>query len=154
MRNLKNIWKKKLLVWLYSCLNLPVAASLNVTLFVLLYRIFQTAAKASPWRSGSCIRTTIPIHAYIFPEIKGTLSYQRLLCTYSKKYPQLLMQALLTQDQTGQRLRRARHNPRRCICAWETHGERWWKQREERFSVFWHRKCTMMWTVTLEFLQW
>lgn len=103
-----------------------------------------------------------------FWEIKCILSYQQLLWrTYSKKYPQLLMQALLTRDQTGQRLQRlARHNPRRCICAWETGGERGKNgmKAEGRtgcrqqwsgcfLTVTEHRKCTMMWTVTLEFLQ-
>lgn len=78
MRNLKNTLKK-LLVWLCSCLNLPVAALLNVTLFVLLYRMFQTTAKASPWRSGSCIRTTILIQAY--PSHRSKAHY--LISAYS-----------------------------------------------------------------------
>lgn len=76
--DVNNIWKKMagLIVQIFEFLIVKV---LNVTLYVLLYCIFQTAPKASPWRSGSCIKTTIFIHAYPFERSRA----RYLISSYS-----------------------------------------------------------------------
>lgn len=156
----------------FNCMfvsNLPIATPVNMTVHVLALLYTSNGSSGVTVAFRQLYKSQNTYSRLSFSGIKCMLSYQRLLRRpYSKKYPQLLMQALLTQDQTGQGLRRARHNPRRCICAWETGGEREGKNTKMKvegrtgcrqqwsgcfLTVTEHRKCSMMWTVTLEFLQ-
>lgn len=149
---------------------LPIATPVNMTVHVLALLCTSNGSSGVTVAFRQLYESQNTYSRLSFSEIKCMLSYQRLLRrTYSKKYPQLLMQTLLTRHQTGQRLRRARHNPRRCICAWETGGERGRGKKTKMkaegrtgcrqqwsgcfLTVTEHRKCSMMWTVTLEFVQ-